>query len=114
MGISKTNFAVWVIQIKWNKMTYRKITIYTHFFHFHEVNNLKSNHFHSLYQHFETDDPEYFTTKISYIENNDVDDMELTFAEEVYSAQGQLVKVRKFFAYSLSNKLCVSKYYQVF
>ncbi|KAK3702762.1 hypothetical protein RRG08_042746 [Elysia crispata] len=45
------------------------------------------------YKHFETDDPEYFTTKISYIENNDVDDMELTFAEEVYSAQGQLVKV---------------------
>ncbi|XP_059144171.1 apoptosis-resistant E3 ubiquitin protein ligase 1-like [Physella acuta] len=45
------------------------------------------------YKHFETDDPEFFTTKISYIENNDVDDMELTFAEEVYDTQGQLVKV---------------------
>ncbi|GFR60823.1 ubiquitin protein ligase protein [Elysia marginata] len=45
------------------------------------------------YKHFETDDPEYFTTKITFIENNDVDDMELTFAEEVYSPQGQLLKV---------------------
>ncbi|XP_035826963.1 apoptosis-resistant E3 ubiquitin protein ligase 1 isoform X2 [Aplysia californica] len=45
------------------------------------------------YKHFITDDPEFFTTKISYIENNDVEDMELTFSEEIYNAQGQLVKV---------------------
>ncbi|CAL1527790.1 unnamed protein product, partial [Lymnaea stagnalis] len=45
------------------------------------------------YKHFETDDPEFFTTKISYIENNDVDDMELSFSEEIYDSQGQLVKV---------------------
>ncbi|CAG5115250.1 unnamed protein product, partial [Candidula unifasciata] len=44
------------------------------------------------YKHFETDDPEFYSSKISYIENNDVDDMELTFSEEVYNTQGQLVK----------------------
>ena len=35
-------------------------------------------------QHFEQDDPELYLTKIRYIEENDVNDMELTFSEEEY------------------------------
>lgn len=55
---------------------------------------LEEVQYHFILQHFETDDPEFFTTKISYIEQNDVEDMELTFSEEVYNDQGQLIKVR--------------------
>ena len=36
-------------------------------------------------QYFETDDPELYTTKIKYIKENDVSDLELVFAEEVFS-----------------------------
>ena len=45
-------------------------------------------------QYFETDDPELYKTKIRYIEENDVSDMELTFSEEEYSESGQLFRVR--------------------
>ncbi|GAB1610051.1 apoptosis-resistant E3 ubiquitin protein ligase 1-like [Argonauta hians] len=44
------------------------------------------------YKYFETDDPELYKTKILFIEENDVSDMELTFSEEVYN-EGQLIKV---------------------
>lgn len=45
------------------------------------------------YKYFETDDPELYKTKIRYIEENDVSDMELTFSEEEYSESGQLLRV---------------------
>ncbi|KAL5008817.1 hypothetical protein ScPMuIL_014398 [Solemya velum] len=45
------------------------------------------------YKYFETDDPELYKTKICFIENNNIDDMDLTFSEEEYSTSGQLVKV---------------------
>ena len=44
-------------------------------------------------QYFETDDPEFFTTKVRYIVENDVDDMELTFSEEVFNSHGKLEQV---------------------
>ncbi|XP_071079014.1 apoptosis-resistant E3 ubiquitin protein ligase 1-like [Haliotis cracherodii] len=44
------------------------------------------------YKYFETDDPELFKTKIQYIEEHDINDMDLTFCEEEYSSTGQLVK----------------------
>lgn len=37
-----------------------------------------------LLQYFETDDPELYKTKIKYIEENDIEGMELTFSEEEY------------------------------
>ncbi|CAI9739768.1 apoptosis-resistant E3 ubiquitin protein ligase 1-like [Octopus vulgaris] len=46
------------------------------------------------YKYFETDDPELYKTKILYIEENDVSDMELTFSEEEYNEEtGQLIRV---------------------
>ncbi|XP_070180625.1 apoptosis-resistant E3 ubiquitin protein ligase 1-like [Littorina saxatilis] len=44
------------------------------------------------YKYFETDDPELYTTKIKFIEDNDIEDMELTFTEEEYNERGQLVR----------------------
>ncbi|XP_035684601.1 apoptosis-resistant E3 ubiquitin protein ligase 1-like isoform X1 [Branchiostoma floridae] len=44
------------------------------------------------YKHFAADDPEFYKTKVHYIETNDVEDMELTFTEEVYDVSGKLVK----------------------
>ena len=43
-------------------------------------------------QYFEQDDPELYLTKIRYIEENDVNDMELVFAEEEYEGSS-LVRV---------------------
>ncbi|XP_053395047.1 apoptosis-resistant E3 ubiquitin protein ligase 1-like [Mercenaria mercenaria] len=37
------------------------------------------------YRYFETDDPELYKTKIKYIEENDIEGMELTFSEEEYN-----------------------------
>ncbi|XP_041353724.1 apoptosis-resistant E3 ubiquitin protein ligase 1-like isoform X2 [Gigantopelta aegis] len=45
------------------------------------------------YKYFETDDPEFYKSKIKFIEGNDIDDMELTFSEEEYSPSGHLIKV---------------------
>lgn len=44
------------------------------------------------YKYFEMDDPELYKTKVRFIEENDIDDMELTFMEEEYS-DGQLQQV---------------------
>ncbi|XP_066279414.1 apoptosis-resistant E3 ubiquitin protein ligase 1-like isoform X2 [Branchiostoma lanceolatum] len=44
------------------------------------------------YKHFAADDPEFYKTKVHYLETNDVKDMELTFTEEVYDVIGKLVK----------------------
>ncbi|XP_033735725.1 apoptosis-resistant E3 ubiquitin protein ligase 1-like [Pecten maximus] len=44
------------------------------------------------YKYFETDDPELYKTKVRFIEENDIDDMELTFSEEEY-CDGQLQRV---------------------
>jgi hypothetical protein len=46
------------------------------------------------FQHFEQDDPDLFTTKIKYILENDVEDMEMVFAEEQYSEGGKVEEVR--------------------
>ncbi|XP_064623307.1 apoptosis-resistant E3 ubiquitin protein ligase 1-like isoform X2 [Lineus longissimus] len=45
------------------------------------------------YRHFEQDDPDLFTTKIKYVLENDVEDMEMVFAEEQYSEGGQVEEV---------------------
>lgn len=44
------------------------------------------------YKYFETDDPELYTAKIKYIEENEIDDMEMTFVEEEYNDNGQLAR----------------------
>lgn len=46
-------------------------------------------------QYFETDDPEFYKSKVCFILNNDMSEMELVFAEEKYNKSGQLEKVRK-------------------
>ena len=43
------------------------------------------------FQYFETDDPELYKSKIRYIEENDINDMDLFFCEEEYT--GQSIKV---------------------
>ncbi|XP_014222085.1 apoptosis-resistant E3 ubiquitin protein ligase 1-like [Trichogramma pretiosum] len=47
------------------------------------------------YRHFEHDDPEFYRSKIQYILNNDLDELEdeLFFAEEVYGPDGKLDKL---------------------
>ena len=46
-------------------------------------------------QYFETDDQEFYKTKVCFILNNDVSEMDLVFAEEKYSKAGQLEKVKQ-------------------
>ncbi|XP_004699091.1 apoptosis-resistant E3 ubiquitin protein ligase 1 [Echinops telfairi] len=45
------------------------------------------------YKYFETDDPEFYKSKVCFILNNDMSEMELVFAEEKYNRAGQLDKV---------------------
>ncbi|RWS30289.1 apoptosis-resistant E3 ubiquitin protein ligase 1-like protein [Leptotrombidium deliense] len=45
------------------------------------------------YKYFEQDDPDLYISKIKYIVENDVADMELTFTEEEYDNNGQLIRV---------------------
>nr|XP_012597536.1 apoptosis-resistant E3 ubiquitin protein ligase 1 isoform X3 [Microcebus murinus] len=45
------------------------------------------------YKYFETDDPEFYKSKVCFILNNDMSEMELVFAEEKYNKSGQLDKV---------------------
>ena len=47
----------------------------------------------SYLQYFEQDDPELYISKIKYIKENDVDDMDLSFVEEEFK-DGKLEKVR--------------------
>eukprot|EP01012_Entosiphon_sulcatum_P040421 TRINITY_DN54073_c0_g1_i1.p1 TRINITY_DN54073_c0_g1~~TRINITY_DN54073_c0_g1_i1.p1 ORF type:complete len:793 (-),score=106.89 TRINITY_DN54073_c0_g1_i1:10-2364(-) len=42
---------------------------------------------------FESDDPELYKNKILFILENDVDDLELTFTDEVFDSAGKLVRV---------------------
>lgn len=51
--------------------------------------------FHTKY--FETDDQEFYKTKVCFILNNDVSEMDLVFAEEKYNKSGQLEKVTQQF-----------------
>lgn len=46
------------------------------------------------WQYFETDDPEFYKTKVCFILKNDVSEMDLVFAEEKYNKSGQLEKVK--------------------
>ena len=39
-------------------------------------------------QYFESDDPDLYTTKVQYIQENDVTDLGLTFAEEEFDSNG--------------------------
>ena len=41
------------------------------------------------------DDQEFYKTKVCFILNNDVSEMDLVFAEEKYSKTGQLEKVKQ-------------------
>ncbi|XP_006632272.2 apoptosis-resistant E3 ubiquitin protein ligase 1 [Lepisosteus oculatus] len=45
------------------------------------------------YKYFETDDQEFYKTKVCFILNNDVSEMDLVFAEEKYNRSGHLEKV---------------------
>lgn len=45
------------------------------------------------YKHFQSDDPQLYLSKIKFIEENDVFDMELNFTEEEYDENGKLLKV---------------------
>lgn len=45
------------------------------------------------YKYFEHDDPQLYLSKIKYIEEHDVSDMELFFSEDEYDEQGKLVRV---------------------
>lgn len=45
------------------------------------------------YKYFEQDDPDLYLSKIKYILENDVEEMELYFVEEEYDKDGQLLKV---------------------
>nr|XP_006821499.1 PREDICTED: apoptosis-resistant E3 ubiquitin protein ligase 1-like [Saccoglossus kowalevskii] len=45
------------------------------------------------YRYFETDDPDTYVTKIKYIEENDVDNLDLVFAEEEYNSLGEVEKI---------------------
>lgn len=44
------------------------------------------------FKYFEQDDPDLYVSKIKYILENDMDDMELYFCEEEYTSTGQLLK----------------------
>ncbi|XP_046387424.1 apoptosis-resistant E3 ubiquitin protein ligase 1 isoform X2 [Ischnura elegans] len=44
------------------------------------------------YKYFEQDDPDLYLTKVKYLLEHDVDDMELYFVEEEYDHNGQLLK----------------------
>ncbi|PIO27638.1 hypothetical protein AB205_0156280, partial [Aquarana catesbeiana] len=45
------------------------------------------------YKYFETDDPDFFQSKVLYLLTHDVTDTDLVFAEEKYGRGGQLEKV---------------------
>ncbi|XP_039305532.1 apoptosis-resistant E3 ubiquitin protein ligase 1 isoform X1 [Solenopsis invicta] len=45
------------------------------------------------YKYFEQDDPDLYLSKVKYILENDVEEMELYFVEEEYDKDGQLLKV---------------------
>ncbi|XP_014210245.1 apoptosis-resistant E3 ubiquitin protein ligase 1 isoform X2 [Copidosoma floridanum] len=45
------------------------------------------------YKYFEQDDPDLYLSKVKYILENDVEEMELYFVEEEYDKDGQLCKV---------------------
>lgn len=45
------------------------------------------------HQYFEQDDPDLYLSKVKYILENDVEEMELYFVEEEYDNDGQLLKV---------------------
>ena len=47
------------------------------------------------YKCFETDDPEFYKSKVCFILNNDMSEMEPVFAEEKFNKSGQLDKVRE-------------------
>ena len=58
----------------------------------HPLHPVKPWMFFISVQYFETDDPELYTSKIKFIEENDIEDMELTFIEEEYTERGQLAR----------------------
>lgn len=55
------------------------------------------------WQYFETDDPEFYKTKVCFILKNDVSEMDLVFAEEKYNKSGQLEKVIRLSIWLLYN-----------
>ena len=50
---------------------------------------------HMHYKYFETGDPEFYKSKVCFILNNDMSEMELVFAEEKFNKSGQLDKIRE-------------------
>jgi len=50
---------------------------------------------HMHYKYFETGDPEFYKSKVCFILNNDMSNMELVFAEEKFNKSGQLDKIRE-------------------
>lgn len=55
------------------------------------------------------DDTELYKTKVKYILENDIEDMDLTFSDEEYSPEGHLVKV-SFVTFSFNKSLHQIKY----
>ena len=47
------------------------------------------------YKCFQQDDPQFYLSKVKYIEDNDVVPLEITFSEEEYSPDGQLLRVNR-------------------
>lgn len=45
------------------------------------------------HKYFETDDTEFFTTKVRYVRDNEVESMDMRFSEEVYDAEDHLEQV---------------------
>lgn len=59
------------------------------------------------YKCFEQDDPQFYLSKVKYLEENDVTDLELTFSEEEYNEQGQLLRVYSIFYLPNDNYQCL-------
>lgn len=51
------------------------------------------------YKYFEQDDPDLYLSKVKYILENDVEEMELYFVEEEYDKDGQLTRVSENISY---------------
>lgn len=60
--------------------------------------------FHLIFwQYFEQDDPDLYLSKVKYILDHDVEDMDLFFVEEEYDKTGQLLKVNDWYCDTFNN-----------
>lgn len=64
--------------------------------------------FFSSLQYFEQDDPDLYLSKVKYILENDMEEMELYFLEEEYDKDGQLLRVCSFDCEASKYFICVT------